>query len=641
MSHFRTTIVVVSLLLLSSSLRLGADDMTEPAAIPLAEQLNPFFRTYCVRCHGGEKPKAELSLAGPLEPAAIQGNFEVWQRVVDALVDRQMPPEEEKQPAESEFETVIGLLEAELAKFDCGGQRHPGRVTIRRLNRAEYNNTIHDLVGIDFQPAADFPSDEVGNGFDNIGDVLSIPPLLLEKYLTAAEEIVARTWQDEAARERIFAVQPTGEINRREAARRNLAAFATRAFRRPVTEEESDRLSDLVRATRDGGYSDEEALQVALQAILASPHFLFRVERDPTDEEDGIRELNDHELATRLSYFLWSTMPDEELFAAAAEGRLTGNGEPGRAEDGEADDDDLREQVSRMLASPKAVALTQNFAGQWLQLRDLKNMTPDPERFPEFDESLRVSMQRETETFFETIIREDRSVLEFLNADFTFLNERLARHYGIAGVTGDELQRVTLTGQRRGVLTQGSILLITSNPTRTSPVKRGKWILENILGDPPPPPPPGVEELQEDGELLGSLRERMEQHRAKESCAVCHRDMDTLGFGLENFDAIGAWRDRDGRAEINAAGTLPGGVEFQGPQELMQILAEKKSADFCRCLTEKMLTYALGRGLQPSDRCAVDAILAELREHDYRFSALVNGIVHSDPFLMRELPTGD
>jgi hypothetical protein len=250
-------------------------------------------------------------------------------------------------------------------------------------------------------------------------------------------------------------------------------------------------------------------------------------------------------------------------------------------------------------------------------------------------------MQRETETFFETIIREDRSVLEFLNADFTFLNERLARHYGIDGVSGEELQRVTLTGQRRGVLTQGSILLITSNPTRTSPVKRGKWILDNILGDPPPPPPPGVEELQEDGELLGSLRERMEQHRAKETCAVCHRDMDTLGFGLENFDAVGAWRERDGQAEINAAGTLPGGVEFRGPQELMQILAEKKSDDFCRCLTEKMLTYALGRGLQPSDRCAVDAILAELRENDYRFSALVNGIVHSDPFLMRELPTGD
>jgi hypothetical protein len=239
------------------------------------------------------------------------------------------------------------------------------------------------------------------------------------------------------------------------------------------------------------------------------------------------------------------------------------------------------------------------------------------------------------------VVRENRSILDFLNADFTFVNERLARHYGMDGVTGGEFRRVASSEQRPGMLTQASILVLTSNPTRTSPVKRGKWILENILGDPPPPPPPMVEELNEDNELLGTLREKMEQHRENESCAVCHRQMDTLGFGLENFDAIGAWRDRDGRAEIDASGSLPGGRDFRGPKELMSILAKQKSANFSRCLSEKLLTYALGRGLQSSDRCAVDKIIERLKAGEYRFGSLVQAIVHSDPFLYRAATRGE
>jgi hypothetical protein len=289
-----------------------------------------------------------------------------------------------------------------------------------------------------------------------------------------------------------------------------------------------------------------------------------------------------------------------------------------------------------MLADAKSRALVENFAGQWLQLRTLDRATPDPERFAGFDDALRTAMRRETELFFEAVLREDRSIAEFLDSDFTFLNERLARHYGIEGVEGEAFRRVSLEGdQRGGVLSQASILTVTSNPTRTSPVKRGKWILENVLGTPPPPPPPGVQELKEGDEAAaaGSLRERMQQHRANPSCAVCHTQMDALGFGFENYDAVGAWRTNDGEFEIDATGALPRGEDFKGPKELKAILQGKIDA-FSRCLTEKMLTYALGRGLEPYDQCAVREIGRELARDDYRFSALVLEIAKSPTFLM-------
>jgi hypothetical protein len=317
-------------------------------------------------------------------------------------------------------------------------------------------------------------------------------------------------------------------------------------------------------------------------------------------------------------------MPDETLFELAAQGKLQ---EPAvRAE-----------QVRRMLSDPKAESLTSNFAAQWLQLRDVDNAAPDPQKYPEFDAALRSAMKRETELFFEAIVREDRSILDFIDSDYTFVNERLARHYGIEGVEGDEFRKVSLSGRRGGVLTQGSILLLTSNPTRTSPVKRGKWIMSNILGTPPLPPPEGVEELSEDegAELLGSLRERMEQHRADPVCASCHNRMDPLGFGFENFDAIGSWRTEDGRFEIDASGELPGGQSFDGPAELRSILRETKAEQFCRCFAEKLLTYALGRGLEAYDRCGVDRIIETAGKEDFRFSSLVLAVVESEPFLKR------
>jgi hypothetical protein len=326
-------------------------------------------------------------------------------------------------------------------------------------------------------------------------------------------------------------------------------------------------------------------------------------------------------------------MPDDELFAQARTGQLRKGG-------------NLQAQVRRMLADPRSRALVENFAGQWLQLRNLKNATPDKRSFPAFDEALRAAMLKETELFFAAIVAEDRSVLDFLDADFTFVNERLARHYGMTGVKGDGFRRVSVAGtQRGGVLTQASILTVTSNPTRTSPVKRGKWILENILGTPPPPPPPDAGELSEDKNVVlsGSLRKRMELHRSNATCASCHQRMDPLGFGFENFDAIGAWRDRDGPYPIDPSGTLPNGQSFRGPRELKAILKGKHEA-FGRCLTEKMLTYALGRGLElgdDADQPVVERIAGSLARNHYKFSSLVLEIVQSEPFQKRRSQRGN
>jgi hypothetical protein len=594
-----------------------------PEKVVFSQHIAPLLAKYCTGCHGGAKPKGDLALDVFKNEASLGKDAQVWEKVAAKLRAHEMPPEGRRQPTLAEVERLTGWIDA-ITKVDCTRKKDPGRVTIHRLNRVEYNNTIRDLVGVSFRPADDFPADDAGYGFDNIGDVLSLSPVLLERYLAAAEKIVQTAFATPALRARIMIRQPT-EQTKKECARQILENFARHAFRRPVKPEELDRLGRLVELAEKNGDSFETGIQLALQAVLVSPHFLFRVELDRQPKNaDPIHPINDWELATRLSYFLWSSMPDDELFRHAEKGTLR---QP----------EVLDGQVRRMLRDPKAKALVENFAGQWLQLRNLKTAMPDPGLFPAFDETLRRAMLRETELFFETIVKEDRSILDFLDADFTFLNERLARHYGISGVRGDRFRRVSLTGdQRGGVLTQASILTITSNPTRTSPVKRGKWILENILGTPPPPPPPEAGELSEDKKVVlsGSLRQRMEMHRAKASCASCHQRMDPLGFGFENFDAVGAWRTQDGKFSIDASGTLPDGRSFTGPKQLKAILKTRKD-EFARCLSEKLLTYALGRGLEYYDRCAVDEIAQGLAKNDYRFSSLVHAIVHSDPFQLR------
>ena len=597
----------------------------ETSETHFSENVAPFLSTYCTSCHAGDGAEGGIVLDRYRTSANIQEDYELWEKITRLVNAHQMPPADADQPSSDEVIALSAAIEKELAQFDCTSQKHPGRVTIQRLNKAEYNNTIRDLTGLDLNLADDFPSDDVGDGFDNIGDVLSIPPILLEKYLKAASTVADRIYADEEARRRVLPYTAASDEERIEVAKRNVNEFAAKAFRRPLTEEEKTRLFSIMAFAWQHDASEDEIFKTVIAAVLSNPHFIFRVEQDPdAADQDGIRKLNGYELASRLSYFLWSSMPDERLFQLAKTGELENS-------------DVLASEARRMLKDPRAEAIVDNFAGQWLQLRDVSRLSPDPELFPEFDDALRRAMQRETELFVATLIREDRSVLEFLNADFTYVNERLAQHYGIPDVSGEDFRRVALSSGRRGVLTHASILMLTSNPTRTSPVKRGKWILDNILAEPPPPPPADVPELEEDNETLGSLREQMEQHRANEACAVCHLTMDALGFGLENFDAIGGWRDSDGRFEVDASGELPGGRTFDGAADLMQILVEEKTDRFCHCLSEKLLIYGLGRGLKSYDRCAVQDCVRSLQQNDYRFSALVTAIVTSDPFTMREV----
>ncbi len=746
--------LIVQVVALCCATDVLADETSGPQADSISQfrgQVAPLVVKYCGDCHTGEEPTGGLQFDKPLARVDVAGDRQTWEKITRKLHDGEMPPEDQPQLEPNEREQITAWIDAQLAQFGCGDERDPGRVTIRRLNRNEYNNTIRDLLGVDFHPADDFPSDDVGYGFDNIGDVLSMPPILLEKYLAAAEAISARVlgtdlanlvtneinggqivdggarivssseievntkirmfgtgvymfrvraWGDQAGDEPVrMAVYLDKKLVRRFDVRavdgqrqtyegwlttrggrhtvevvfendyyqpeqpepndRNLyiehlevmgpypanfqqviprehtpedklllareiiSRVMRRAFRRPVSDDEINRVLKLVEMADREGENFNVSIGLGLQAMLVSPYFLFRVELDPEpNNPDAIRTLNDFELATRLSYFLWSTMPDEELFALARLGTLRQG-------------DNLECQVRRMLADNKAQVLVENFAGQWLQLRNLEIVAPDKGKYPGFDEALRRAMRQETELFFAAIMRDDRSVLDFINADFSYVNERLAEHYGIADVKGEEFRRVELDpAQRGGVLTQASVLTVTSNPTRTSPVKRGKWVLENLFGTPPPPPPPDVPELKEEAALTGSLRERMEQHRSNPACAVCHSRMDPLGFGLENYDGIGGWRTKDGQFDIDPSGKLPGGESFAGPRELKSILLARQD-DFIRCLSEKMLTYGLGRGVEYSDRCTVEDIVRAVKENDFKFSSLILAIVDSDAFQKR------
>jgi mono/diheme cytochrome c family protein len=756
---------------------------TVPAADAPASEFTKvgvsFVEKHCVHCHGAKTQKADLSLHTYRDELSVLKNRKAWQNVVHMVQSGEMPPKGRQRPDAADIDQFLKTVKGVFAKGDA--TRDPGRVTVRRLNKVEYNNTIRDLMGggVDFNPAEDFPADDVGHGFDNIGDVLSLPPVLLERYLAAAESIVGRSFLAEppkpsvrhqsarylepagpnvpqtrfrpitkgnlntlqranidgeyTIRTRVFANQvgdepvriallndgkelqqfevkatedkkaerfeaslplppgdhriavtllnPFKDDNNKERTlhveflelvgpkdtrppfQRNFLAiaadkpkpertramldqFASKAYRRPATKDEADRLVQMVEKVEAGGGKWETGIELALQAVLVSPKFLFRVELDNRPDSAQAHPIDEYQLASRLSYFLWSSMPDDELFALAAKKQLTAN---------------LDAQVKRMLQDTKANALTENFAMQWLQLGRLQLMAPDTNLFPQFNDRLRRSMLKETELFFEAIVKEDRSILDLIDGDFTFLNEPLARLYGIVDSNGnragqkpakppgkpfaqgrgdrlnrDQFQRVSLAdGERGGILTQASVLTVTSNPTRTSPVKRGRWVLEQLLGTPPPPPPPNVPELDNDkGALTGSLRERMEKHRANVACANCHARMDPLGFAFENYNAIGAFRTKDGNFEIDASGTLTDGKTFKGPAELKAILKEKKDV-FARCLTEKMLTFALGRGVEYYDKPTLDKIGTALAANQYKFSTLVTEIVKSDPFRLR------
>ena len=435
---------------------------------------------------------------------------------------------------------------------------------------------------------------------------------------------------DTVSRRRIFACHPANEQQELPCAKKIISAIAGRAFRRPITDQDLETLTSFYQAGRSKG-SFDDGIEMALRRILASPEFMFRFERGPAKPGEAYR-ITDLELASRLSFFLWSSLPDDELVKLATQGKLK-------------DSAVLEQQVRRMLADPRSKELVSNFAGQWLYLRNLQSLVPAMEEFPDFDDNLRQAMRRETELFFDSIVREDRNVLDLLTADYTFVNERLAKHYGIADIYGSQFRRVTLDADspRRGLLGQGSILTVTSLATRTSPVLRGKWILENILGVPPPEPPPNVPALKEnvrptdkgtDTVEALSVRRRMEEHRAKEPCASCHKMMDPIGFALENFDAVGQWRTLDGRLPIDASGQLVDGTKVDGPVNLRKALLVY-SDQFLRTVTEKLLTYAIGRSVEYYDMPAVRSIVRDASRNDNRFSSIIVGIVKSPPFQMK------
>ncbi len=776
----------VVLLLLSGTLAVAAPVDSKP--------YRAILDRYCIGCHNTKNKTGGLTLEG-VDLSAVPTQSAVWEKVIRKLRANAMPPPGLPRPSPSDRQALVAWLETSIDRA-AETNPNPGRTITHRLNRTEYSSAIRDLLGFEIDGAAFLPPDDSGFGFDNIGDVLSISPMLTERYLSAARKIsraavgdpairpatesfeidkymkqddragedmplgsrggiavhyyfpvdgeyvvkifLLRTYEgmirglaephqievrlegkrlkqfsvggtaadtdgrprtlgpnpeaegaeirfaakagpavlavdyvkelaaaegmlrptypvntyeyagdvtilpgigrielrgpynvkgpgDSPSRQRIFVCRPAGPAEEPPCARKILATLARRAYRRPVSAGDLDPLLRFFEEGRAKGTFDS-GIELALERILMSPDFLFHVESEPRDAQPGgVYRVSDLELASRLSFFLWSSIPDDELLDVAERGRLR---EPAI----------LDGQVRRMLADPRSKTFIANFTGQWLYLRNIRMVSPDPYTFPDFDSNLREAFARELELFLESQVREDHSVMDLLTADYTFVNERLARHYGIPNVYGSHFRRVTLTGDRRmGLLGKGGILMVTSYPNRTSPVLRGKWLLQNILGAPPPSPPPNVPALDENvsGTQPLSVRERLEQHRRNQPCASCHATIDPLGFALENFDAVGSWRERgeDGKP-IDASASMIDGAKLDGPVSLRKALTDRRE-DFSTAVAEKLLTYALGRGIESYDAPAVRKIVREAAVEDDRWSAMIRAVVHSVPFQMR------
>jgi cytochrome c553 len=756
----RLLIVSSAAALASIAFAADAGKKQPPPPDPQAfdRSVRPVLGKVCSACHNQQTAAGGLDIAPFLRPESVLDNREEWEKILHKVRAGEMPPKGVARPAQADIERLQQFVEGIYEKIDQSRPQDPGRIVARRLNRAEYANTIRDLLGVEFAARQQFPTDDLGYGFDNIGSVLTISPLLMERYVAAAEQIASRAlgadplpkkplevqyhnkdkkirridfsnievthnveWEaeyivrfglpgerakdakpvtlgfwmdgkllktkpvetkpsglvyfDPYSEEEMRLMLPEGDhvfragfinddaikdispkdaYNRKKnkfldsitfigpfpstverASRKQilicdpatgavcvdriLSTLARRAYRRPVTRREVASLDHFVQVSKAEGQSVEQGIQLAIEAMLVSPHFLFRIERDPGPD---VHPISDVELASRLSYFLWSSMPDEELLRLAESGKLHNPAT-------------LDQQITRMLADPRSSALGENFGGQWLEIRNLDTITPDPKKFPTWTPDLRDAMKAETRLFFDSVLRENRPISDFLDADYTFLNERLAKHYGIEGVRGPDFRRVELKdAQRGGLLSQASVLTVSSYATRTSVVLRGKYILSNFLGAPPPPAPPDVPQLNE--ATIGatdSLRTQMEKHRSNPACATCHAKMDVLGFGLENYDAVGHWRTMDGKFPVDSSGTLPNGATFATPAELRKLLLADLP-EFTRCLTEKMLTYALGRGLDRRDAVAVASIAKKVEASGYGFQTLIHEVAKSYPFDM-------
>jgi hypothetical protein len=592
------------------------------------EHVAPFIKTYCLSCHSSKRPtEAGLNFTPALRTPAHPAFSQPWKKATARVKAHDMPPDyATKQPDDAERQMFVEWL----AKVKFLSPQDPGLFVIRRLTKTEYGNTLHDLLGVEPSIASDLPDEVSGEGYLN-----SLSPLQLEQYLAIAEKALNAVLAPENAeptdtQRRLFGELPPAETEYRAAAREVARSLAKKAYRRPPSLAEIDVLLAVFDLGRQNKLSYSASLRLMLKAILVSPQFLFITPATEAPADAGIVPLDDYQLASRLSYFLWATMPDEELLALADRGRLS---EPPV----------LSAQVKRLLDDPRSRALFDGFGAQWLGLHNLAGMTFDPEQFPQMTGSLRFAMYEEARLFFDSIVRENRSVMMFVEGDYTFLNEPLAAIYGVpAAVKGAALRRVRLSDENRGgILAMPGVLAATSFPNRTSPVKRGVWVLEQVLGEQVPSPPPDVPALEkQDQKSIASLtlRQRTELHRTDAVCANCHQMLDPLGFGLENFDAIGRWRDHEENgAKIDAAGELPGGKHFSSPKELKAIIAERRD-DFSRNLAERLLAYALCRRLEGYDEIVVEGLMRQVAADDYRMQTLIRSVVTSYPFTHRRIP---
>ena len=610
------------------------ETLSRYAGLDLHKEVAPLLERYCFDCHSNDESSGELNFEKLLAISPIVKSREQWVNVIEQSKNHVMPPEDADQPTQQEREKIVLALHNAVYDFDYSGIDDPGFESARRLTHREYSNTVRDLFGIKIDVVDRFPDDLTAtSGFDNSANSLFIQPLLMERYIGIAEHVVdsalpatgSRTPEQQGAFDRLFIAMPPASAkanNVRKAAEAIMRQFLLRAYRRPATKVEVDRFANQITKTVAAGESFTTAVKATVQTVLITPSFLLRTESIRSAEPDSY-EVNDWELANRLSYFLWASMPDDELFALAKQKRLR---EPNM----------LSSQVQRMIADEKASSLGTVFTAQWLGSQHLGVRTRlDPIDNPWCTETLMTAMRDETSLFFNSLVRENRPITELVDADYTFLNEELAKLYRIRGVEGEHMRRVSLkTKQRGGIFGQGSLLAVTSFPGRTSPVVRGKWILDTVLGTPPPPPPPNVSELSEEieGKRRLSFREKLELHREKPNCYACHSQMDPLGFSLENFDWFGRYRTRRGRGRIDSTGKLPNGTEFTGLAGLKQVVVEQRKDDLTRQLTQKLLSYALGRQLEYYDEPAIRTILKAASDDDARMQKLIHEIVKSYPF---------
>ena len=626
---------------------LGTASLPASAQVTEEKSALAFVRDYCVDCHQGEEAESELRLDRLGADFDVRGALKTWKEVLVRVRDHTMPPRDAEAPPDTQRNSFVDSLHTQIHDAVVAKGPQPGPARLRRLNQTEYANTVRDLLGIHVNAAHALPVDGAGGeGFDNASETLFISPLHAEKYIEAARSALNHALKDPDSRKQILVAQPSKRRNPAEAAQVVLETFLPRAFRRPIAKHEVDEYLVLFQEAFDNDGSYEDAISFALQAAMVSPKFLMLVE-SPNETGQPIL-LSQHEMASRLSYFLWASMPDDELMNLANDGKLH-------------DPSVLRDQVSRMLRSrvdrrglrrdSKVRGFATSFVEQWLGTRALgREFEPDPKVVPQYNSELEGGLKYEPIFFFEDILSDNRSLLNFIDSDFTYVNRALARHYGIRGEFREQPKKVDLAPQhhRGGLLGMGAVLAVSSHPYRTSPVLRGKWILETMLGTPPPPPPPNVPPLEESAEQAepSSLRQKLAIHRAAPACSNCHDMIDPLGFGLDNYDIVGGWRTEDEDNPIDARGKLPDGSTFDGPQELKTLLMERKD-QFIRHFTLKALGYALSRGLTEKDDYVVQEIAAKLAENDYRAQTLITEIVMSVPFQNKsprppeEVPTNE